>query len=73
MIPLASLPLIFVLFRLLFGVAFDALKHRDVSQIDRMPKRCVTVVASLAFSIRESPKIDRMLNIDCPGNSQRPG
>jgi hypothetical protein len=57
---------------LLFWVAFDALKHRNVSQIDRMPKRFVALVASLAFPIRQRPEINRMLNVDGFRNTQRP-
>jgi hypothetical protein len=42
-------------------VAFDALKHRDVAEIDRVFERLVAFVTSLAFAIRESAEIDRML------------
>ena len=45
----------------LFGVALHTLKHRDVSQIDRVLEWFVCLVAGFAFAIRQSTKIDRML------------
>jgi len=44
-----------------FGMAFDALKHRDVAQINRMFERLVSLVTGLALAIAEATKIDRML------------
>jgi len=42
-------------------MAFDALKHRDVAQINRMFERLVSLVTGLALAIAEATKIDRML------------
>jgi len=42
-------------------MAFDALKHRDVAEINRMFERLVSLVAGLALSIAEAAKIYRML------------
>ena len=49
---------------LLFRVTFDALKHRDVAEVERMLERLVSLVARLALSVCEPAEIDRMLNID---------
>src|SRR5215213_761229 len=49
---------------LLLWVAFDALEHRDVSQINGMSKRLISLVTSLAFPIRQATEINRMLNVD---------
>ena len=63
----------FVLFcGLLLRVTLDALKHRDIAKVDRMPKRCATVVTRLAFSIRQGAEIDWMLHVNCFWNTQRP-
>ena len=42
-------------------MAFDALKHRDVAEIERVFERLVAFVTRLAFAIREATEIDRML------------
>ena len=42
-------------------MTLDALEHRDVSQIDRMSKRLIWFMASLAFAICQPAKINRML------------
>jgi hypothetical protein len=63
-IPPASLLLIcaFCAFlRLLLRMALDALKHRDITQVDWVPERFVRLVAALAFAIREASEINRML------------
>ena len=42
-------------------MALDALKHRDVTQIDWVPERLVRLMAALAFAVREAAQINRML------------
>ena len=46
---------------LLLRVAFNALKHRDVAEINRMLKWLVRLMARLAFAIRETAEVDWML------------
>ena len=46
---------------LIFRMTLDALKHRNISEIDRMFERLVSLVTGLAFAIREATKVDRML------------
>ena len=41
-------------------MAFNALKHRDVAQVDRMLKGLVCFVAELAFVIGKPSKINRV-------------
>ena len=41
-------------------MTLNALEHRDISQIDRVPKWFVCFVASLAFAICQRAEIDRM-------------
>ena len=53
---------------LLFRVAFDALKHRDVAEVDWMPEGLVCFVAGFALAIGEAAEIDRMLEINGSGN-----
>ena len=48
---------------LLFRMALNALKHRDVTEIDRMPERFVGLVTRFALAIRESAEIDGMLKV----------
>jgi len=43
-------------------MTFNALKHRDVSQIDWMFKGGVGFVASLTLAISEAAQVDWMLN-----------
>ena len=42
-------------------MAFDALKHRDVAEINRVFEWLVSLVASLALSIAEATEVYRML------------
>src|SRR6185503_12408880 len=56
---------------LLFRVTLDALEHRDVSQVDRVFKRLVRFVASLALAIRQPTEIDRMLKVYRLRNTSR--
>ena len=42
-------------------MAFDALKHRDVTEINRVFEWLVSLVASLALSIAEATEVYRML------------
>src|SRR5687768_15580805 len=49
--PWLHLCVLLLMCGLLFRVALDTLEHRDVSQIDRVSKRLVPLVASLAFAI----------------------
>ena len=42
-------------------MAFDALKHRDVAEINRVFEWLVSLVACLALSVTEATKIYRML------------
>jgi hypothetical protein len=42
-------------------MAFDALKHRDVAEIDRVFEWLVSLVTSLALSITEATEVYRML------------
>jgi len=42
-------------------MAFDALKHRDVAEVDRVFERLVGFVAAFALAIRKRAEIDRML------------
>ena len=42
-------------------MAFDALKRRNIPQIDRVFERFIGLVARLTFAIGEPPKIDRVL------------
>src|SRR5438874_9713939 len=48
-------------FRFFFRMAFGALKHRDVAEIDGMLEWFVGLVAELAFAFGERAQIDRML------------
>ena len=50
-----------LLFGTVTGMAFDALKHRDVAEINGMFERLVSLVTAFALSIAEAAKIDRML------------
>ena len=43
-------------------MALDALKHRDVPKIDRMPERFVGLMAGLTFAICQPAKVNRMLH-----------
>jgi len=45
-------------------VTLGALKHRNISQIDRVLERFVSLVTRLALSIGQAAEINRMLNID---------
>jgi len=42
-------------------MAFDALKHRDVTEINRVFEWLVSLVAGVALPVTEATKIDRML------------
>ena len=57
---------------ILFWMALGTLEHRDVSQVDGVPKRFVPLVTSLALPIRQTTEIDRMLNVECFRNTQWP-
>src|SRR5207253_8646573 len=46
---------------LLLRMAFNALKHRDIAEINRMLKWLVRFVARLAFSVSQASEIDGML------------
>ena len=46
---------------LFFGVTLDALKHRDIAQVDGVPKRLVCFVTGIALAVCEAAKIHRML------------
>lgn len=50
---------------LLFRVALDTLKHRDVSQVDGVFEWFVRLVAGLAFPGCQSAEVNRMLEVDC--------
>jgi hypothetical protein len=45
-------------------MTFDALEHRDVPEIYRVPELFVGLVTRFALSICEPAEIDRMLEID---------
>ena len=59
--------------RLLLWVALNALKPRDVSQVDWMFERFVRLVTGIAFSIYQATEIDRVLDVDCQWNFCGPG
>ena len=42
-------------------MALDALKHRDVAEIDRMAERLVSFLARVALAIRETAQVNGML------------
>jgi hypothetical protein len=42
-------------------MAFDALKHRNIAQVDRVFERFVSLMTGFAFSVAEAAKIYRML------------
>ena len=50
-------------------MALDALKHRDVAEIDRVAEWFVGFVASLAFAIRQAAEVHRMLDGNGRGNA----
>jgi hypothetical protein len=47
-------------------MALDALKHRDVAEVNWMLKWLVRLVTELAFAIGEASEIDRMLESSGP-------
>lgn len=52
------------------GMAFHALKHRDVAKVDRMFEWFVRLVAGFAFAIRQSAEVNRMLDRNRYGRSR---
>ena len=57
---------------LLFWVALDTLKHRDVSQVDGVFEWFVRLVAGLALPSCQSSKVNRMLKVDRLRTCRRP-
>ena len=52
-------------------MAFDALEHRNVAEVDRVTEALVRLVACLAFAIGEATEVHRMLEVDRSWNGVR--
>ena len=57
---------------LLFRMTLNTLKHRDISEIDRMSKRFIAFVATFALPIGQPTEINRMPKVYCLWHRQRP-